>query len=377
MNILGWFLAFGGLAGLILGLRMMMKAKKMQTVPFHNPSEIASKGAAAADAKGFISTEGNAETSGPPLLAPMSGRPCLAYEIKIERKWEKEEQTERGTEKKTGSDKVMTQYHGSQFKVSDASGSIDVDAAKEPDAEFETSHTSTIKVGMTIPGSLAFGQMQVNTPSVSRDSRTTAFVGTEKILKPGHLYVLGALSGKTITTPAGALTGRLVLSTKGRAKLLESTRRNMILGYAIGGLLAVGGTMLGVLGPKAKAGPSCTDFTGSTACADKIYDADGKNLTWTVPVDGEYNLTLKQPKVKYPIDGTLTIFDAAGKQIAYNDGGTPGANAFIAQSFKAGTYRINVRDFSRHKMKGGYSFSLDVNGSVPAPAAVGSGGGSK
>src|SRR5262245_25730780 len=145
MSVLGWFLAVGGLAGIVFALRMMMKAKKMQSVPFRTPSEIAKDGQSAADAKGMVSTEGNAEPGQQPLTAPMSGQPCLAYEIKIERKWEKQIQTEKGFEKKTGTDKVLTQYQGSQFRISDGSGAVDVDAAKEPDAAFENSHSSTIK----------------------------------------------------------------------------------------------------------------------------------------------------------------------------------------------------------------------------------------
>ena len=376
MSYLGWFLAVGGVAGIVFALRMMLKMKKMQSVPFRTPSEIQKGGAGVADAKGLVSTEGQAAATGEPLIAPMSGQPCLAYQIVVERKWEKHEQTENGTSKKTGSDKVLTQYHGSKFRVTDGGGAIDIDASKEPDAEFEQSHTSTIKVGTMIPGSLAFGQLQVNTPSLPRDSRTTAFVGTEKIIKPGNVYALGALQGGAITTPAGML-GKLVLSTKGRAKLLAHTKRNMILGYAIGGVLAVGGSTLGILGPK-PVSHACHDFNGTIACNDRIYNADGETFTWNVPKDGTYRLTLKQPKVKYPIDGTLTVFDASGKQIAYNDGGSPGANAEIEQTFTAGVYKVNVRDFARHKMKGGYSYSLDVAlvdaPAQPLAAAVGGGG---
>src|SRR5581483_3335496 len=116
---------------------------------------------------------------------------------------------------------------------------------------------------------------------------------------------------------------------------------------------------------------------GAIACNDRIYGSDGENLTWTVPKDGTYRLTLKQPKVKYPIDGTLTVYDAAGKQVAYNDGGSPGANAQIEQTFVAGIYKVNVRDFARSKVKGGYSYSLDVAlvdaPAQPLAAAVGGG----
>ena len=370
MSVLGWFLAVCGVAGVVFALRMMMKMKKMQTVPFKTPSEIATAGASVADAKGMISTEGQAVAGAEPLIAPMSGEPCLAYQITVERKWEKEEETENGTKKNTGSDKFHTVYRGGRFQLTDASGAIDVDVSKEPDADFTQAHSSTIKVGSTIPGSLAFGQMQMNTPQVSRDSRTVAFVGTEKILKPGAtMYAMGALKGSTIGTPDGLL-GKLTLSSKGRAALLGSTRRNMMLGYAIGGVLAIGGTTLGIFGPKpaASASNSCSNLEGAATCADKITQSNGSDIRWTVPADGKYRVSVLQPNVKRPIDAVLTISDNMGRQVAFNDDdGAGSTNAAVEQEFKAGTYKINVRDFARRKISGGYSYSLSI-ASTDAPA---------
>src|SRR4030095_1248941 len=133
-----------------------------------------------------------------------------------------------------------------------------------------------------------------------------------------------------------------------------------------------GGVPLGLFGPSPKTTPGCGDFTGATACSGKITTAAGSDFRWTVPAEGDYTVVLKQPKVKYPIDGTLTIFDQAGRQVAYSDGGTPGANATVTQHFTAGRYKINVRDFARSTITGGYSFSLDVAPATePAPPAKG------
>ncbi len=367
MSILGWFLAVFGVAGLVFALRMLLKAKKMQAVPFRTPAEIAAQGASAADAKGLVSTEGSTSPI-EQLIAPMSGEPCLAYEVKIERKWEKEVITERGTEKKTGSEKIFEQFKGSVFKIGEA---VQVDATKRPDADFEKTHSSTVRVGLMIPGMLEFGKLQVNTPSLSREARTVSFIGTETILKPGNLYALGALQGSTITEPPGLLGGKLTLSSKGRAKLLSATKRNMILGWSIGGLLAVGGTTLGIFGPAPKPANTCKDFSGTIACNGKITSSFGTDLTWNVPADGIYQIVLKQPKVKNPIDGTITVYDEKGLQIAYNDGGEPGVDATVKQDLKAGHYRINVRDFAHSTVHGGYSYSLEVT-SVPeaAPAKL-------
>ena len=53
--------------------------------------------------------------------------------------------------------------------------------------------------------------------------------------------------------------------------------------------------------------------------------------------------------------------DSAGAQVGYNDGGKPGADAVVSQVFAAGTYSINVRDFSHEEVQGGFSYSLLVS----------------
>jgi hypothetical protein len=147
---------------------------------------------------------------------------------------------------------------------------------------------------------------------------------------------------------------------------VKSTKRNMILGYAAGGVLFVGGTALGIFGPasesSASGAPTCESKLASdvTSCDGRIYAKNGEDYTWTIAKPAEYTLTLRQPKVKYPIDGTLTIKDQTGAQVAYNDGGSPGADAKIKQRFEAGTYTINVRDFAKSTVKGGYSFHLEI-----------------
>jgi hypothetical protein len=371
MNILGWFLALFGVAGLVVGLLQMLKGKKLNSVPFRRPSEIGQLGPGAADAKGMVSTEGAVAPAGETLIAPMSGKPCLAYEISVKRKWEKSERTEKGTETRKGSDTLHDEYRGGMFSIGDGAGNVLVDASKRPDASFEKSHSSDMNVGLLgmIPGTLQFGHFQMNTPAIlSLDSRTVGFEGVEKIVPVSQtMYALGKVTpgqyGPTIATPEGIGTGKLILSTKGRASLVSSTKRNMILGYALGGVLFVGGAGLGLFGPKAEMGASTacqSTFSDAVACDGRMYDADGKDFTWTVSTAGEYTITVEQPKVKYPIDATLTLTNAAGEKIAYNDGGSPGAPAVVTQKLEPGTYTLNVRDFAHDKVKGGYGFHLAI-----------------
>ncbi|MDB4933444.1 MAG: hypothetical protein JWP87_416 [Labilithrix sp.] len=383
MSGFGWFLAFLGFLGLIGGLLQMFKGKKLNAVPFRAPSQIAQLGPQAADAKGLVSTEGAVSQQGL-LTAPMSGRPCLAFEITVERKYETTERTENGTETKKGSSSLFSDYKGGIFALQDGQGTVLVDATTKPDASFEKAHDSGVNVGILgiIPGTLQFGNFQMATPLIVGEGRTTGFEGTEKIVPPSpNLYVLGALAmgpqGPVLHTPKGIGTGKLILSAKGRASLVKSTKTKMTVGYALGGVMFVSGTLLGIFGPApdpstASASSSCSSTltTDVVACDGRMYEREGYDMKWTVATAGEYTLTVTQPKVKYPIDPSLTINDASGKQVAHAAGFSKGAEAKVTQRFEPGTYTINVKDVFNDKVKGGYGFHLDVARTPDAPAPV-------
>ena len=382
MSVLGWFLSFAGFVGLIVGLLQMLKGKKLNSVPFRAPSQIAQLGPGAADAKGMVSTEGTVSQQGL-LTAPMSGKPCLAFEITVERKYETTERTENGTETKKGSNSIFSDYQGGIFALQDGQGTVLVDATTKPDASFEKAHSSGVNVGILglIPGTLQFGNFQMSTPLLTGEGRTTGFEGVEKIVPPSpNLYALGALAmgpqGPVVHTPKGIGTGKLILSSKGRASLVKSTKRNMILGYALGGVMFVGGTALGIFGPapevSASSASSCSSTLASdvVACDGRMYDRDGYDMKWTIATAGEYTLTVSQPNVKYPIDPSLTVKDATGKELAHNDGIAKGAEAKATLKLEPGTYSINVRDVFHDKVKGGYGFHLDIARSPDAPPPV-------
>lgn len=381
MNVLGWFLAFAGFVGVIVGLLQMLKGKKMNRVPFRAPSEVAQLGPGAADAKGLVSTEGSVGEQGL-LVAPMSGKPCLAYQITVERKWEKSERTENGTQTKKGSDTVHREYKGGVFAINDGAGSLWVDASThEPDASFDKSFTAAINGGLLgFPGTLQFGGYSIGTPSLAlAEGHTKAFEGTEKIIPPSPtLYALGQVqptpNGPVLATPKGIGTGKLILSNKGRASLLKATKRNMILGYALGGVLFVGGTGLGIFGPKTDPSTgkmACNEIQDAVSCDGRIYERDGKDHKWTVTQAGEYTLTVSQPNVKYPIWAELTVKDASGKEIANVDAIGKGSEAKVKQKFEPGTYTLNVKDTLRDKVSGGYGFHLDiVKSAEPEPVAA-------
>lgn len=384
MSGLGWILAFLGFIGLILGLLQMFKGKKLNRVPFRAPSQIAQMGPQAADGAGLVSTEGAVGQQGL-LTAPMSGRPCLAFEISVERKYEKQERTENGMKTVRGSSNIFSDYRGGVFSIQDGQGQVFVDASVRPDASFDKSHSSGVNVGILgiIPGTLQFGNFQMNTPLLTGEGSTTGFEGVEKIIPPSpNLYALGALAqtpnGPMMHTPKGIGTGKLILSAKGRAQLVSSTKTKMIVGYAMGGVMFVSGTLMGIFGPdppprdpNAKQDHcESTLNTEEVACDGRMYERDGYDMKWTVKTAGDFTIVAKQPPVKYPIMATLTIKDATGKEIAHDDGGVAGAEAKVVQHLEPGTYSINVRDFLKDKVSGGYGFRLEITKKeAPAPVA--------
>ncbi len=295
MSLIGWILAVFGAVGLIFGVRMMLKLKKITTVPFKKPSEIAKAGQGAADAKGLVSTEGQVADGAGLLAAPMSGERCMAYEVKIERKWEKDKVTDKGTETQRGTSTVMSEYKGASVSVSDGTGAVTVDLSKKPDAKMVEVHQSTVKVGtfkdavkgVSAPPVLEFGKLKYDTPALPKDARTTGFVGTETILKPSQtLYVLGALQGTTIVEPPGALAGKLVLSSEGREVLFGKTKLHRTLGFAIGGVLALGGTGMGLFAPKeaAKSDEAAAVVAKPAAPEAKAAEASAAPVADSAPV---------------------------------------------------------------------------------------------
>ncbi|MFO0679360.1 MAG: GIDE domain-containing protein [Polyangiaceae bacterium] len=373
MNLVGWFLAFAGLVGVLFGFLQMRKGGKLASVPFKSPSDIAKSGASAADSAGLVSTEG-AVVDGPHLLvAPMSGKPCLSYEITVERSWEKHEVTQNGTEKKTGKENVFTERRGAIVPVRDASAEVRIDFSGALDADLEGAHESKINVGTVIPGTLGFGQMQLNTPDIrSKDSRTVAFVGKEKIVPPSAtLFALGALdmdaSGAVIRTPKG-MTGKLIASTKGREVLVGKTKRNMKLGYGIGGVVALAGTLLGVFGPKAESNGCPSDLATITkACDGRVSLASGETHKLHVDAPAMVTLTATPAAVKLPLSATLIVTDSSGKVVEEDEQHEPGKAATVKARLAAGDYTVTVKDTYETSLKGGFGYALALTKeAVPA-----------
>ncbi len=363
--MVGAILLVIGLIALVVGIVFFLKMKRMAAAPFRKTGEIAAN-PGVADAKGMISTEGQIVAQNA-IRAPCSGQPCLYYEIAVEREWEKMVTTQQGTKKQTGTTKVTTNKGGAIFQLNDGSGPVTVDAREGVDADLAKSHEQKVPIGMMVPGEIVFGQMRMQTPVNLGPERTTAFKATEKILAAqGNLYACGKLTNGTIAKPGWT---SLILSHKGRDALLGSTKTKAFAGIIVGALFTLGSVPAFLFGPKSES-TACPDVIKDTVqkCDDRLVEADGKDYTWQVTKAGNFTIRIVQPKVANPIDSTLTIKDAKGAQVAYNDGGQPGADAIVHQSFDVGTYKVNVRDYARSTVEGGYTYQLLISWDGP-PAA--------
>lgn len=368
MHPLGIVMIVLGIVGVVVGFLQWTKMKKILAAPFKKTGEIAAN-PQVADAKGMISCEGAVQVQ-QPLVAPCSGKPCLYYEVKVERMWEKQEATEDGVKTKKGTSTVTTTEVGSQFYVNDGSGPVGVDGREKVDSELTKSFEQAQNVSY---GDLVFGSYQVHVPYSGGDERTTGVRAIEKILPAdGNVFVMGKLAGGVITKQDGML-GKVIISTKGRDALVGATKRNAMLGFIIGGVVAVGGVPAGLLIESAP--DTCENMTDALkdgVCVGRVNDNSGKTFSWKVTKEGAYKVTVtstgKDAFLKlWP---KLTVTTADGKEIG-EDGSESGESAKVIAYFEKGTYKFKVGDVSAShvgKLKGGAGFNLDIKQATGAEA---------
>jgi E3 Ubiquitin ligase len=243
-----------GILALIVWLTQSSKAGKIKSVPFKKPSEIAQGGMNAGDAKQMVSTEG--QMNGQPIAAPMSGKPCVYYEVTVTRGFHKESKNAQGqTTKVHGTKSLLEQKVGSIFSLGDGAGTIGVDCSEAPSMDLTQSHRTRHNVGLVPLGRLQFGNMQLETESLVSNlagmivggETTEYYEGVERIVPfvPGQtLYALGKLSQtKGGLAIGGASWSKLLLSDKGRDATLGDAAKTAKIAMIAGGALVVAGAV--------------------------------------------------------------------------------------------------------------------------------------
>ncbi len=370
---MGIFALVVGLFGLIYGVLQHLKGKRILAAPFKTTGEL-QKNPVSSDPKGLISTEGKVVPPPQHLLSPCTQTPCLAYEVKISRKWEKWETTQDGNKKVNGTATQETLKGGAIFGLDDGSGVVMVDATKGGD--FDT-FKKNFENQTGDRSMLMFGKLEYPRPVISGDDYTTAWTCEEKVVPlSGHYFALGKLEGANITKPGWRA---LMLSSKGRDGLLKTTNRNKKIGMFGGGAAALAAIPLMIFAPKAdqNAKPGQSAYCQSTlkgaqdSCKDTVRDADGNQYAWTVEKPGTFTLAATPPAgKKYPLDTQLVLKNAAGEELA-NQTGIPGHRVEAKDlELAAGEYTVTVRDAFGTTVKGGFDYTLEIQETTPVPPAV-------
>src|SRR6478736_6516963 len=82
MAIIASIICALGIVGLVWGFMQKMKAARLSAAPFAKTGDVAQKGDSVAGPKGAISVEGDVRCP-TPLLSPVTGTPCVYYELKV------------------------------------------------------------------------------------------------------------------------------------------------------------------------------------------------------------------------------------------------------------------------------------------------------
>ncbi|MFZ5445076.1 MAG: GIDE domain-containing protein [Myxococcota bacterium] len=366
---MGVLLLIVGLAVLGFGVYNMMAAKRVLAAPFKKTGELA-KNPVSEDPKGAMSTEGKVIPPAQPLLSPCTKQPCLAYEVKIERMYEKTETTQDGTKTVKGTETLDTIKGGTVFGLDDGSGAFNIDVSKGADFDnFKDGFKKEIN-GHSGSSHIQFGEYSYDVPVIGSDKGwTTGFKATERYVPvEGNLFVLGKLEGASLVKPGWR---SMMTSAKGREGLLGSLEKKKKFSFIGGGIAAVLSIPLMIFGPKADpnaAGASCPSQMTDVRlrCHDNVSDSE--TYTWTVTKAGKYDVTVFAPAKKVSFDPGLEISDESGAKLANVEGGV-GGNAAATVDVKPGTYKLKVFLADGFKVKGGYDFDFEIAASTGTGAA--------
>ncbi len=365
---MGIVLLIVGLAVLGFGLYNMMAAKRVLAAPFKKTGELA-KNPVSEDPKGAMSTEGKVIAPAVTLLSPASKQPCLAYELKVERMYEKTETTQDGTKTVKGTETLDTIKGGAIFGLDDGSGPFNIDVSKGADFDNMKEGFKKELNGHSGSSHIQFGEYSYDVPVIGSDKGwTTGFKATEKYVPvEGSLFVLGKLEGASLVKPGWR---SMMTSAKGREGLLgglEKRKKFSFIGGGIASLLSIPAMIFAPAADPNAVGSSCPSEMTDTRvrCTDNVTEDD--TFTWTVTKPGKYDLTVYAPAKKVSFDPGLMVSDSTGAEIANVSGGV-GGNASTMVDVKAGTYKVKVFLADNFKVKGGYSYEFEIGSQGNAPA---------
>ncbi len=370
---MGILLLVVGLAALGFGAFNHLKGKRILAAPFKKTGELA-KNPVSEDPKGAMSTEGAVVPPAEALLSPCSKQPCLAYEVKVERLFEKTETTQDGTKTTKGSETLETVKGGAVFGLDDGSGALTIDVSKGADFDNYKEGFKKELNGWGGSSHVQFGEFSFDVPVLDNDKGyTIGFKATEKYVPvEGSLFVLGKLEGASLVKPGWR---SMMASNKGREGLLGSIQKKKKFSFIGGGLAAVLSIPAFIFAPEAD--PNAVSHSCESSltdarqkCADTVSSKSGETYTWTVTKPGSYEVHVFAPKKKVAFMPQVVVTDASGEELANELGGV-GVDALAKLDVKPGTYTVTVQPGDGYMVKGGFSYDLEIRAlTADAPVAA-------
>jgi hypothetical protein len=367
MHGLGILLLVVSVLTVIYALLQRRKANKIAGAAFHPTGQLASN-PALGGGKGLVSAEGMAFPQGA-FVAPCSGQPCVYYEVRVQRVWEKTVKKESGYSTERGTTNLHTDRAGTTFLLDDGSGPVTVDAREKVSAKLKKAFDQTQNV---VSGDVIFGQYRAHVPHHSGSERVLGIQVVEEIFAPtGKIFAMGKLAGGALTKTDGMLGG-LELHPGGRDEILGKSAKHAKVGFIAGAVMFAPGLLSVLLFKAAPPEPDHSCQAGITdttveACSDRLYDDDGKAFSWKVTKAGTYAVDVTTPpEAAIALDPEVTVKDATGAVVF--SGAPQGGHALVP-----GSYTINVHDGTKGRaqtMTGGFGFTLKVTQAEGAPPAA-------
>jgi hypothetical protein len=133
-----------------------------------------------------------------PLVAPVSGLPCLYYEVQVERLWYQWETSENCSTRTKGTSNVLALKVGSVFSIDDGSGPVHVDMREGVKVDEQDVVTFGKTLNM-VSGDARVGGFTFHVPvSLAVDEDTYAVRVTERIVELSDaMFVLGTPQSST------------------------------------------------------------------------------------------------------------------------------------------------------------------------------------
>lgn len=256
MGPIGLLLVALGMIGLIYGIFQRMKAGRVTDAPLASTGDAAARGASLAGPKGQISAQG-AVLCQQPLMSPVTGTPCLFYDLKVTAEWKDGDTTK--------TKELDHQKVAAQIALNDGSGPVWVDLREggdfEPTMKKEMEQSTGVLKGI-VGGEISFGSYRVN---AGIGSLGTTYKVVEEVLPVQQsLYVCGKMgdNGGVIVAPKWR---SMIVSNQTRDQLLAAATKSAKIALIAGAAtFVVGGALAGIASAM---GPSPQEVAAAEAAA--------------------------------------------------------------------------------------------------------------